>query len=282
MSQLQSPCPTVAGATCIDVANVTGAELEFVMPDGTAVPGAPKIDPHSRTNVGFTGTLAVGSLNVVRTSDKVLMARFPPEDSTVLIISESSERPSLKTYKSFVFWVPIVGFLVTAIIALVLNSHLKRGRIQEFCTKFESSEACIEAIETGQMPNPNSTGLIAAGTISAILGFAFLGLWLFSAGPLGFASYSQCRAKTGFGSTWNWVMPRSGFHKFMCKVFGVCECAADGLAQECEVYSILEGGNDFAWNESAASKSSSKTNICFCCDKDGKGCVDVERNAPCQ
>jgi len=151
---------------------------------------------------------------------------------------------------------------------IVVAKKRKATQEQAYCTQEnESAGTCQEMAELGQVST--STGAYIAGAVIAfILSIVLIVMWLFAYGPMKWASYDACKAKKNFGSQWFWVMPRSGFRKFLCTMFGACECAADGLALDCNMTGVVSE-QDFQWREEDAAKSTSPTDQKFCCDKAG-------------
>jgi len=231
-------------------------------------------------DVNVAGTFSIVS---VANPSIVYVENFPQAGTSIVYVTgPNTVRPSLAKYKRFFFW-PIIGVLVIiAILCFVFMGKLKTKAYSDFCEQDQTDSGieCAELLAT-QPPSVPNKGFIAGASISIILIVALIVLWLLSFGPLGFASYSACAQKQNYGTVWKWVQPRSGFRKFLCSVFGACECAADSLQEACSEYSIVTGkGSGYKWNSDDAAKSSSSS-VCFCCNSKNGECVNILTQDPC-
>jgi len=213
----------------------------------------------------------------------------PEGQESVIIYSYEDIRPSLKNYKTFWFIPVAVLFLVIAIVAGIMAHRVKINNYKSFCAQdrgFGSGNAqldsqyCIDRIQEGDA-SPGNTGYTVVAIIAGIFFVGIIALWLFAAGPLSWTSYSNCQKKNGYGVYWKWTKPRSGFRKFLCTVFGACECSADRLESVCSTKS-LTGELNLQWDETKAAKSKSKTDICFCCEKNGGPCINPITSNECK
>lgn len=201
----------------------------------------------------------------------------------ILILPTDKERVPLSKWKRLWFWPVIILFIIGAIVAGVMSQKVKENNYKSFCKEdrgFGSgnndadTSYCVDRIQMGETSSGNG-GLIFLSVFCGILAIALIVLWLFAFGPLSpDVSYETCSKKEGFGSYWKWVKPRSKWRAFLCSAFGACECAADGLGMACN-----EGGTtsewQYRWDEKSARKSSSPSNVCFCCvgGESGASCI---------
>jgi len=222
--------------------------------------------------------------------DKTDYGYLPNNQSYVVIFPKDGLR-TMQSRVRRVFLMPIgIVLIMLAIVCGVMSSKVKANNQLAYCQTQNLGESDdfgdSQDSECGDMealkgfPAKNG-GYIAGAVIFALLGLACIALWMWAFGPFSWCSYSKCKAKNGYGSTWKWVMPRSGFRKFLCQAFGACECASDILQASCAAMGA-SAGEGFKWNEIRAAKSTSKTSICFCCAKEGSGtCIDQLTNSVC-
>jgi len=276
-------CQSKDTDACYEIVNLTKDTIAFYNKKTKETYSA-TIPATTKQNVLLSDSINVaGALSIVSSSNPqtVYVANFPQAGQSVIDVGGSQEiRPSLSKYSNFFFW-PIVGvLLIASILCFVFMSKVKQATYQEFCEQHQTDSGieCAELLAT-QPPSVPNKGLIAGCVIALILAITLIVFWLLAKGPLGNASYSACTKKENYGTVWKWVKPRSGFRKFLCSVFGACECAADTLNEACTNYSaVYESG--YAWNEDQAAKSTSSS-VCFCCSSQSGTCIDPLTQTPC-
>lgn len=273
------------GPTCYRVVNLTSDTVTFYNTQNGTTYSKATIKGNSSDNVQLSRDLnTAGALSIVSASDasKVYVASFPQEGQKVVTVGGAQGiRPSLTKYFNFYFW-PVIGLLLlAAILCFVFMSKVKQQTYARFCEKQQlEGEECAEMLATDSPSVPNKS-FVAGAAISLVLMVAMVVFWLFARGPLAYASYSACAKKQNYGTVWRWVQPRSGWRKFLCTVFGACECAADSLQEACKNYSVMQNSG-FSWQEEDAAKSTSATSECFCCDSDTGVCRDIVTGEPCE
>lgn len=260
-------CKKIEGTVCVTIINRTPNDA-YVANGSTNYCTIPKnnITPVSIQKNALTGMKIVGTdgfdFGMIGTKTRFLLLPF------------DKERVPLSKWKRLWFWPVIIIFTIAAIVAGVMSQKVKENNYKSFCKQDrgfgsgnESADTsyCVDRIQMGETSASNG-GLVFLSVFCGFLTLVLIVFWLFAFGPLSpDISYQDCAAKDGFGIYWNWVKPKSKWRRFLCSVFGACECAADGLAVSCN-----QGGTtsewQYRWDEKSARKSTSKTNKCFCCE----------------
>lgn len=268
--------------TCIDVLNVSGSTIQF-RNNSTKVVYSPRLKTSTTTTILVSPDLKIGSLSIVTTGGTVLNSHFPQEGQGEAVVTQANfERPGQTRHKLFSYWVAIAAFVVAAILAFALGSQLNKNAEEVYCQEQNlTQEECQEQAQLGQLPKPGGRiGLFVVGGISIAIALALVVFWIYAEGPKGYASYGVCKQRDKFASTWKWVMPRSGLRKFLCQVFGSCECAADELNMKCLIHSV-KTDSLYGWDSVGAAKSKSSSDVCFCCAEGTSVCYDVVKNKTC-
>jgi len=275
-------CKTEEDAMCVQVYNVSGVSIGF-QNNVTKKVSPAKLPSGQVTPVTLSDQVKPGSFAIINFSTKeVLVKSFPTEnEGKIVVTSKGFVRPVLKRQKIFTYWIPIIGFLIVAVLAFAFIKPVQTYYLQQACESENlDAQECENELRVNAINVKKPTLLYVIGGISLFISLLLLGFWLYAEGPWGYASYGACKKRTGYTTLWKWVQPRSGLRKFLCTVFGSCECAADEMNLDCLVHSL---GNDgiFSWKEEEAAKSKSSSDVCFCCSKNDNLCFNVVDNKTC-
>jgi len=260
---------------CIKIWNKYGKTIGFV--DATTSSSSSKLISNFTIADSTIGSVDVYKtalkINIVEADTLKFIQKLDLSQSNIVVQSRDFYRPSILRGYKFSFILPFVLFFIIAILAFVFSSKIKSQTMEEYCQERHlSGQECANELSLGGPSYGKANTLIAIGVFCMMICMFFLVCFFLT---FQFVRYSTCSKRKYFGTTWKWVKPRSGIRKFLCSVFGVCECAADGLDNDCDVTSMVDYDAEETWDAVAAAQSSSQTNTCFCCDpKDN--CVNVK------
>jgi len=261
----QSCCSTDT-CKCLTVFNYAGEDVQLADKPNTGV--VKTFSSANGSSGGITISIPPDLLSKGFWGKKSLKYYGPIPQTSKVYLNHTAFRKPLTTTKRFVFAIVAVFSIVCIAVCAVALNKAKEVAVENLCNSLHlSPEECASELALGmhKIKVSGKSSLIAFIVFSTLIFVACVVLWLWAFGPFSYASYSSCKKRKGFGNTWFYVEPRSSFRKFLCKAFGACECAADGLQQQCDSIGQYDGERDYKWDEDAAAKSKSSSNQNFCC-----------------
>lgn len=271
-----SSCCGSRGCRCLTVVSKANEDVYLTLVSDHATKLL-TFKPGSTTQITFPTN---ATYDFVGASGKVYAQTPDSSVGAVVVGYDDFIRKPLGSAKKFTifFWIIVVLGLLVGIVGAVM-AHKRSGQdAQARCQEDNDSPQECQNLETLQDYKAPVSGFVAASVFGFLVAIIAGVFWFLCFGPGSWTSYSHCKAKKDYGTQWFWVKPRSGFRNFLCSAFGACECAADGAALLCNASSISKT-QPYAWDEAKARKSTSKTDLSFCCTSSG-ACTNPVKSLP--